>query len=233
MEGDQRSWWRSRRRRRHLPLHHRSLRWPLRRAFSGGTHGLTPPSLRSRPGANLGRWIDVVRALGRSFVGRRFLGDASSAGASAASGSAALLRRRSLFGRSFRDWLFRRRRAGACSAASSATASASAVGSAVAASASSATTASASSCAGASSFGAAAASAASCSRFARSSIRSLAFSPGSAFFGLLRAGRSLMPAASRKRSTRSDGWAPTLSQCEMRSASSFTRSGESFASSGL
>ena len=45
--------------------------------------------------------------------------------------------------------------------------------------------------------------------------------------------RSLMPAASRKRRTRSDGWAPTDSQCEMRSPSSFTRSGESFASSGL
>ena len=57
--------------------------------------------------------------------------------------------------------------------------------------------------------------------------------PARAFFGLLRAGRSLMPAASRKRRTRSDGWAPTDSQCEMRSASSFTRSGESLASSGL
>ena len=78
-----------------------------------------------------------------------------------------------------------------------------------------------------------AASSASAALVARSSTRSLAFSPGSAFFGLLRAARSLMPAASRKRSTRSDGWAPTDSQCEMRSASSFTRSGESFASSGL
>ena len=68
---------------------------------------------------------------------------------------------------------------------------------------------------------------------ARSSARSLAFSPGSPFFGLLRAARSRTPAASRKRRTRSDGWAPTLSQCWMRSASSLTRSGESFASSGL
>ena len=54
--------------------------------------------------------------------------------------------------------------------------------------------------------------------------------------GLLRVvarGALRMPAASRKRRTRSDGWAPTLSQCEMRSASSFTRSGESLASSGL
>ena len=65
------------------------------------------------------------------------------------------------------------------------------------------------------------------------STRSLAFSPGSAFFGLLRAARSRMPAASRKRRTRSDGCAPTASQCEMRSASSFTRSGKSFASKGL
>ena len=46
-------------------------------------------------------------------------------------------------------------------------------------------------------------------------------------------GSTRIPAASRKRRTRSDGWAPTLSQCEMRSASSFTRSGESFASRGL
>src|SRR6185437_1689380 len=110
---------------------------------------------------------------------------------------------------------------------SSVTASASAVGSAVAASISSATTASASS------WGAAAASAASASLAARCSTRSLAFSPGSAFFGLLRAGRSRIPAASRNRSTRSEGCAPTLSQCWIRSASSFTRSGESLASSGL
>ena len=54
--------------------------------------------------------------------------------------------------------------------------------------------------------------------------------------GLLRvvARRALLePAASRKRRTRSDGWAPTLSQWLMRSLSSLTRSGESFASSGL
>ena len=76
-----------------------------------------------------------------------------------------------------------------------------------------------------SSAGALAAASASAAFFARSSRRSLAFSPGSAFFGLLRAGRSFRPAASRKRRTRSDGWAPTLSQWLMRSVSSFTRSG--------
>jgi hypothetical protein len=44
--------------------------------------------------------------------------------------------------------------------------------------------------------------------------------------------RSLTPATSRKRATRSDGWAPTESQWRARSASSFTRSGLSLGSIG-
>ncbi|ODN69197.1 hypothetical protein A6302_03507 [Methylobrevis pamukkalensis] len=64
-------------------------------------------------------------------------------------------------------------------------------------------------------------------------VRSLALAPGSAFFGLLRAGRLAMPAASRKRITRSVGWAPWAIQCLARSTSSTTRSALSLASSGL
>src|SRR5690606_3640518 len=63
-----------------------------------------------------------------------------------------------------------------------------------------------------SSAGALAASSASASFAARSSARSLAFSPGSPFFGLFFGVRSLIPAASRKRATRSVACAPTPSQ---------------------
>ena len=116
--------------------------------------------------------------------------------------------------------------AGASSAAASSAAGASSAAASSAGAASSATVSSAgaSSAGAGSAAAAAAASAAAASLPARSSTRSLAFSPGSPFFGLLRAGRSMMPAASRKRSTRSDGCAPTAEPVRARSASSFTRS---------
>src|SRR5262249_47079053 len=57
--------------------------------------------------------------------------------------------------------------------------------------------------------------------------------PGCPLFGFERASRSAMPALSRKRSTRSVGWAPCPSQCLMRSSMSLTRSAESRGSSGL
>src|SRR5690348_6604956 len=181
-----------------------SLDWPLSAPASAGCgDSVLGGGTSSAPSAG-------SAADSPSFVASGWSAAASSAGASLVSGVSAP----SAAG-------------GACSATSSATASVSAVGSAVAASTSSPTTASASSC------GAAAASAASAAFLVRSSARSLAFSPGSAFFGLFRAARSRMPAASRKRSTRSDGCAPTASQCWIRSVSSLTRSGESFASSGL
>src|SRR5262249_47419867 len=68
---------------------------------------------------------------------------------------------------------------------------------------------------------------------AAAASRSRRFLRGLALVGLLRASRLARPAASRKRSTRSVGWAPTDSQCLARSTLSLTRSAWSLGSSGL
>src|SRR5450759_2208497 len=64
----------------------------------------------------------------------------------------------------------------------------------------------------------------------RAALRSLR---GIAFSGLLRFSRFLMPAASRKRMTRSDGCAPFFIQACALSRSNLSRSVFSFGSSGL
>jgi len=64
--------------------------------------------------------------------------------------------------------------------------------------------------------------------------RSWAFAFGADFFGLSRtSGFVTNSAAARKRITRSEGWAPTDSQCIARSESMVTRWGWSFSSIGL
>jgi hypothetical protein len=65
------------------------------------------------------------------------------------------------------------------------------------------------------------------SSFALRSLR------GTAFSGLLRALRFITPAASRKRMTRSDGWAPFAIQALAFSTSHLRRSVFSFGNSGL
>src|SRR5579871_3988449 len=69
--------------------------------------------------------------------------------------------------------------------------------------------------------------------FAAASACALRSLRGTAFSGLLRLSRFFTPAASRKRSTRSDGWAPLASQVFSLSMSSFSRSALSFGISGL
>src|SRR5262245_40005380 len=83
--------------------------------------------------------------------------------------------------------------------------------------------------AGAGSGGGAAAASAAAFAFSSSaarlaSSRSMRFLPSWPFCGFERASRLRVPAASRNRSTRSVGWAPTPSQCLTRSSTSFTRS---------
>src|SRR5215813_8920667 len=69
--------------------------------------------------------------------------------------------------------------------------------------------------------------------FAASSSLALRSLRGIAFSGLLRFGRLMMPAASRKRMTRSDGCAPFSIHAWTFSRSSLSRSVFSFGSSGL